>query len=85
MGWKKALFFGGAVLVLAACDSATAPNARVRDGGASSALRTSPTTLTITRTALPTDTAGKIIDPLCSGWSVRTGDSTKTCLYIDGQ
>jgi hypothetical protein len=26
MSWKKAVFFGGAVLLLAACDNATAPN-----------------------------------------------------------
>ena len=25
MSWKRAVFFGGAVLVLAACDNATAP------------------------------------------------------------
>ena len=34
MGWKQTLILGGAVLLLAACDSATAPVANVRDGGA---------------------------------------------------
>jgi hypothetical protein len=33
MDLKKAVFLGGAVLLLAACNSATAPNALVRDGG----------------------------------------------------
>jgi hypothetical protein len=33
MSWKKAVFLGGAVLLLAACNSATAPNASVRGGG----------------------------------------------------
>ena len=34
MGWKQTLILGGAVLLLAACDSTTAPVANVRDGGA---------------------------------------------------
>jgi hypothetical protein len=34
MGWKQTLILGGAVLLLAACDRATAPIANVRDGGA---------------------------------------------------
>ena len=41
MSWKRAVFFGGAVLVLAACDNATAPTSPglTRLGGVSAASR----------------------------------------------
>lgn len=47
MGWKQTLILGGAVLLLAACDRATAPIVNARDGGAavnSTAAPTSPST-----------------------------------------
>jgi hypothetical protein len=75
MGWKKALFFGGAVLVLAACsDSATAPTA-LRQADAPSAAWTWPTTTTSTTTSTTTTTSDttKVIDPLCTGVVIRTG------------
>jgi hypothetical protein len=76
MGWKKALFFGGAVLVLAACsDSATAPTA-LRPADAPSAAWTWPTTTSSTTTSTtPTtsDTTGTVIDPVCTGVVIRTG------------
>jgi hypothetical protein len=34
MSWKQTLILGGAVLLLAACDRATAPIANAREGGA---------------------------------------------------
>ena len=38
MAWKKALFLGGAVLLLAACSDATAPKSlRARDGAPAAA------------------------------------------------
>jgi hypothetical protein len=45
MGWKQTLILGGAVLLLAACDRATAPITNVRDGGAA-ANRTAKSSLT---------------------------------------
>lgn len=75
MGWKKALFFGGAVLVLAACsDSATAPTA-LRQADAPSAAWTWPTTTsptTTSTTTTPSDTT-TVIDPVCTGVVIRTG------------
>lgn len=78
MGWKKALFFGGAVLVLAACsNSATAPTALDQVKGSAN-WTLSPTTSTTTGTTIiSTDSSS-----LCSGFVIRTGsesDSTSTC------
>ena len=84
MGWKKALFFGGAVLVLAACsDSTTAPTAlrQTEAPEASYILKLSPTTTTTTTTSpLPR------IGPVCTGIVIRTGtdgqlvaDTTTSC------
>ena len=42
MSWKRAVFFGGAVLLLAACDNATAPTSPsglTRLGGVSAAAK----------------------------------------------
>ena len=82
MGWKKALFFGGAVLVLAACsDSATAPTALTKaDAPEASFLLKPATTTTTTTTPLPR------IGPVCTGIVIRTGidgeivaDSSTSC------
>lgn len=77
MGWKKALFFGGAVLVLAACsDSATSPSALRQSDGAAS-LKLTPTATTTT-TSDSTGTPLPVIG-LCTGIVIRTGadaDST---------
>jgi hypothetical protein len=71
MGWKKALFFGGAVLVLAACsDSATAPTALTKADAPEASLLLQPATTTTT-SPLPR------IGPVCTGIVIRTG--------IDGQ
>jgi hypothetical protein len=82
MGWKKALFFGGAVLVLAACsDSATAPTAlRQADAPEASLMLNQPTTTSTTSPLLPR------IGPICTGIVIRTGfdgqlvaDTTSSC------
>lgn len=83
MGWKKALFFGGAVLVLAACsDSATAPsNLRPADAQPANLTFSMPAPMsTPTAPTLGTPTLPKpLIDPLCSGFVIRTGaDSSST-------
>jgi hypothetical protein len=66
MAWKKALFLGGAVLLLSACSNATAPSPLVvRDGGTASLLMTP---------SLPQPRTGETIEDLiCSGYYVRTG------------
>lgn len=50
--WKQAFVLGGAVLLLAACDSATGPSTELRKGDASAAnliiRRTAPATTTTT-------------------------------------
>lgn len=82
MGWKKALFFGGAVLVLAACsDSATSPSALRQSEGAASFMLPPMGTITTTSdsTATPLPTIG-----LCTGIVIRTGaeadsSSTSSC------
>jgi hypothetical protein len=66
MTWKQAVFFGGAVLILAACDSATAPtppqsSLKVEKGAASVKTQTPPST--------PAPTA----DDCRSGYSVQVG------------
>lgn len=83
MGWKKALFFGGAVLVLAACsDSATAPTA-LRQADAPSAAWTWTTTSSTTTSTTTTSDTTTVTDPLCTGVVIRTGVtsdvSTSSC------
>jgi hypothetical protein len=68
MTWKQAVFLGGAVLILAACDSATAPTPpqsplKVEKAAASVKTQTSPTT--------PTSTSADCR----SGYSVQIGFS----------
>ena len=80
MGWKKALFFGGAVLVLAACSNgATSPTA-LRQADARMATWTWETTDTTTTSTTTSDTS-TVTDPLCTGVVIRTGvsDDTSTC------
>jgi hypothetical protein len=75
MSWKKAVFFGGALLVLAACGDATgptSPSALSRTGGNSAALTASPmpTTTTTTTTTLLQPSTNPI---LCSGIVIHVG------------
>ena len=75
--WKKALFFGGAVLVLAACDqSVTAPSGLSRAGGMAAAK--SPTTSTTTTTTTTKKSGTQTMDAMaCTDSSnalIRTGE-----------
>ena len=69
MNWKQVLFLGGAVLLLAACENATAPKPGLRQvkGAASVKGGGSGSDQTFTATA-------------CGSYSVSVGkDSTSTC------
>jgi hypothetical protein len=75
MSWKRAVFYGGAVLVLAACDNATAPTApsltRVNDVSASSkraSAQSAPET-----TADSTTVPGSGVKNTCSGMVIFIG------------
>lgn len=64
---KRLLVVGGAILVLAACDSATAPTISRHNGSAASVKKAPPTGTTQTSTALDG----------CGFWLVQGGtDST---------
>jgi hypothetical protein len=65
MAWKKALFLGGAVLLLAACSSATAPDPQVRDGDPAAAAKTTSGSKPVIQSSVE--------DLICSGYYVRTG------------
>lgn len=72
MAWKKALFLGGAVLLLAACSDATAPNSLVRDGSRAAAFRGGAPLLDPVKAL---DLPSLIDGPDCrSGYYVRSGD-----------
>lgn len=73
--WKQAFVLGGAVLLLAACDSATAPSTEFRKGDASAAnliiRRTAPTTETTTTTS---DSGTPTTTDLCrNGVTISSG------------
>jgi hypothetical protein len=71
MAWKKALFLGGAVLLLAACSDATAPKSqRARDGAPQAAVLVAPEDMPITKSfEFPDD-----VEACRSGYYVRSGD-----------
>lgn len=72
MNWKKAVFLGGAVLLLAACDRATAPNALVREGGPAAAAK-APASKPAPGPRADADFGG------CEGYFVREGGRDSTC------
>jgi hypothetical protein len=78
MAWKRALFYGGAVVVLAACSNATAPDGMNRKG-AQAAAKTSPTPTTTTTTTTSTTSSETTLGPTCNGYVVYIGDSTAVC------
>jgi hypothetical protein len=81
MAWKKALFLGGAVLLLAACSDATAPSTlRKVDPAATAKVLGTSSDLT------PIDGAvNTLMDEECrSGYYVRSGDKD-VCLVLDIQ
>jgi hypothetical protein len=72
MGWKQTLILGGAVLLLAACDRATAPIANVREGGigakANATIPTGPQALSNPiETILPDECTGIVISSGVTG------------------
>ena len=71
MAWKKALFLGGAVLLLAACSDATAPKPLTRNGAAPASSFVVPSDSSSPSTIDPSS----LIDTDCrSGYYVRSGD-----------
>lgn len=77
MSWKKALFLGGAVVLLAACSDATAPRP-LRSGAAAAAAKSTPITSMIDATTTIVD------DGECkSGYYVRSGDKDICVTLID--
>ena len=71
MGWKHAVFLGGAVLLLVACDRVTAPTAGVRQGPAAAAAKASG--------------GGKVrtaSEDCRTGYNVHSGGTDSTCADI---
>lgn len=83
MAWKKALFLGGAVLLLAACSDAVAPNALTRDGSKAAPARLLGPGNPRTLTPANFDLDPSFTDPVdCrSGYYVRSGEKD-ICLDI---
>jgi hypothetical protein len=81
MSWKKAVFYGGAVLVLAACDNATAPTSpsaltKVNGISASAVKKTAATPTTTSSDSTTTTTSS---EETCSSYLVHVGlDGTLT-------
>jgi hypothetical protein len=75
MAWKKALFLGGAVLLLAACSDAVAPNALARDGSRSLTAKLSGPVSSPGAVTPASYEEELLIDPVeCrSGYYVRSG------------
>ena len=77
--WKKALFFGGAIVLLSACDqSVTAPTGLSRVEGKSAAAKTSSTSTT-TKTNTKTTSTMNEIGLGCTGVIIRVGEDS-TCV-----
>ena len=79
MALKKALFLGGAVLLLAACSDATAPGNALRDGAPVAAAKAGAPKRIVDpgTTTLPDDCK--------SGYYVRSGDKDVCVLALDQQ
>jgi hypothetical protein len=75
MALRKSIVFFGAVLVLAACDRATAPTGplSLHDGPAASARKDSSRSTTMSTTTTSSMTEG------CVWWKGGDGDSTLVC------
>ena len=73
MALKKALFLGGAVLLLAACSDATAPKPQLRSGGQPAAAAKAVSG-SGPSTASDPGTGGGILDDCRSGYYIRVGD-----------
>src|SRR5262245_13549434 len=81
MAWKKALFLGGAVLLLAACSDATAPNSLVRDSKAPASLVMPGRSdlVPTTQSAEPLS----MLESCRSGYYVRSGDKDVCVEIVD--
>jgi hypothetical protein len=84
MGWKQTVILGGAVLLLAACDRATAPIANVRDGGIGAKANVTEPTAPLTldnpiETLVPRD------GDACLGITLSSGvpGEADLCIQID--
>jgi len=79
MSWKKAVFYGGAVLVLAACSDATAPSALTKVNGVSASSKSTTTATSDSTTTVAPPTA-----PLSCGNAVihvgADGEVSLICL-----
>lgn len=80
MGFRQALFLGGAVLVLAACSDATGPEPAMRKGGAAASAK-SDTTVTTTQPKLPKG-ARSATEECRTGFLVSSGRDS-TCAVED--
>jgi hypothetical protein len=83
MGWKQTLILGGAALLLAACDRATAPIANVQEGSAATFARKGTDTTSTTSTT-STEGSGELLDPACRGSiSINCGLIDLSCPFLD--
>lgn len=86
MGIKRALFFGGAVLVLAACDSATAPtNALSRSEGPAASAQSKPTKSKKTTTTTTTTSGTTTTTSTCDGGFVIRQGADSVVVGCEGQ
>lgn len=79
MSWQRAVFFGGAVLVLSACGDATAPSTLHQAGGTLNAKKAP----TVTTTPTDTTTGGKKDE--CTGVVIHVGvdgSLVPTCVLL---
>lgn len=75
MGFKKALFYGGAVLLLAACSNdATAPTPTLKNAGTEAFAKAPKDSTTSTNSSQSTTTTQTMSGPSCSFYNVRTGE-----------
>ena len=78
MSWKRAVFFGGAVLVLAACSDATAPNSLTKLDAAEAYSKTKTTSSTTTTTTTSTTPTATSTDE-CTAMVIHTGLTVISC------
>lgn len=74
MGWKQTLILGGAVLLLAACDKATAPIVNVRDGGPTANLTVGPIPPSVAKKPTPLPVTLSICPDPGSGIVISSGE-----------
>lgn len=75
MNWKQAIFVGGAILILAACDNVTAPEP-------ATSLRTVPGAQAMARGRKKSDTATPKSTDCRSGYSISVGFGDTTSVGV---